>query len=42
VAVENVNVNGYSHAVEEEKYISTKAALLKILPKSLPGRGLHR
>ena len=37
VVVENVNVPGYTHSVDAEKYIATKTALLKILPKSPPG-----
>ena len=37
VAVENVNVPGYSHSVDAAKYTAMKAALLKVVPRKLPG-----
>lgn len=37
VTVENVNVPGYTHQVDATKYAAMKAALLKVLPRKLPG-----
>ena len=37
VIVENVNVPGYTHAVDAEHYEGMKKVLLKILPKEGPG-----
>ena len=37
VTVQNVNVPGYEHRVDATKYAAMKAALLKALPRKLPG-----
>ena len=37
VTVENVNVPGYSHRVDAIKYGVMKSALMKAVPKGLPG-----
>ena len=37
VTVENVNLPGYEHRLDAVKYAAMKAALLKVLPKKLPG-----
>jgi hypothetical protein len=37
VLVENVNVPGYTHAVDAAHYEAMKKVLLKILPRSGPG-----
>jgi hypothetical protein len=37
VTVQNVNVPGYKHRVDAAKYAAMKTALLKVLPKKLPG-----
>jgi hypothetical protein len=37
IAVENVNVPGYSHLVDAVKYAAMKQALLKCLPRRKPG-----
>ncbi len=37
VMVENVNVPGYTHAVDAARYNAMKTALLKVLPRRVPG-----
>lgn len=37
VTVQHVNVPGYEHRVDAVKYAAMKTALLKVLPKKLPG-----
>jgi len=37
VQVETVNVPGYSSRIDAEKYDAMRKALLKVLPKRLPG-----
>ena len=37
ILVENVNVPGYTHAVNAEHYESMKKTMLKVLPKAGPG-----
>ena len=37
VTVHNVNVPGYETRLDAVKYAAMKAALLKVLPKKLPG-----
>ncbi len=37
VVVENVNVPGYTHTVDAERYEGLKQVLLKILPQDKPG-----
>ena len=37
VTVESVNVPGYSHRVDAIRYAAMKGALLKVLPRKLPG-----
>lgn len=37
VTIENVNVPGYTHRVDAARYAAMKSALLKVLPKKLPG-----
>lgn len=37
VSVENVNVPGYTHRVDATRYAAMKAALLKVVPRKLPG-----
>ncbi len=37
VAVRNVNVPGYTHMVDAERYEAMRAVMLKILPSKTPG-----
>ncbi len=37
VTVQNVNVPGYEHRVDGIRYAAMKAALLKVMPRRLPG-----
>jgi hypothetical protein len=37
VNVQNVNVPGYEHPVDGLRYEAMKSALLKVMPKKLPG-----
>ncbi len=37
IAVQNVNVPGYSHLVDAEKYQAMRAVMLKVLPSKSPG-----
>ncbi len=37
IAVQNVNVPGYTHLVDAEKYKAMRALMLKLLPSKAPG-----
>lgn len=37
MAVQNVNVPGYTHMVDAEKYKAMRALMLKLLPSKAPG-----
>ena len=37
VTVESVNVPGYTHRIDAIRYAAMKAALLKVVPRKLPG-----